>query len=1452
MRFIHTSDEHVELRPAEIDRAIGFVAETAEASHADLIVSAGDWYHGTSRPDDRNRSIVLQQRLRRAAPLLLVAGNHGQPADLVKFRTVEGEHPVHVATEPEIVFFARAERPFRAGFSRDAEVGAKAGAILVACLPWLRKADLVHDGEGDVGARALAALRAILDGFIATIKAHPGPSIVVVHGDVARDRRSPGNPEVGEELVIPVAWLSELIAAGASYVALGHEHDAQVMAPAIEYSGTPAPTTFGEVAPKGFNLVEIEPYRGAPASISFIRTPVAPLATVTAVFEGGELRVTSTGTPPPGARVRVTYRTDEHERAAARIQAEKLKQALLAAGAADVRLDPPTVIPVVRSRGGDAVARARSTWEKLLAFFQATGQDVGPPTLARLELLLSRTEAGVGAARAQVVPPALRVDGIRVRGIGVFRDEVAVRFAGLGPLVAITGENGAGKSTLAGLIYGGMYRQHPDGWDLVSRALGKDSLVELDVVNGHAWRLRLGVNGRSRKMEGFVYDDAGNLADATLARGLTTSFDKWVSEHLPPADLYRATAFAAQLGGGDPIVAKPADLKQRFVELLGLDYLERLAEWVRAQVRPKKGVGLDAQAAQIRGAITTAQGGAVPAERAEAEHEVAARAVAEAEQAHAVAEEAVEAARLALAEWERVKGEIEGRGREARAVEDAATRRLATAEEALAAAAGRTRKSVDRVGELARRVEGAAEVEAAEAALPQLRQAVIDSEAAAARAAAQVEVAEQELRRGRDEEQAARRALDVARADERARADALAARVGDVGKAEDAARDLPAAEREAGRLPALEQEHAAAQGEHQRAADEARRSEEFDRGQAQRIDAASQRAARAERERADAARAAGDLAAAESAATQLPDVRERLAESRRLVDDITDRVRRSNEYDAEQRRRAEQAASDARAAAQEHARGRAAVEAVNDVPCGGPAAQPTCKFLVDAGAVDLVALADAETQAQAAARAVLEEPAPSWYIATARPESERGAKQALRDLEVAEQRLAPLAARLDDLRIAADRARAAAAERDAARAEEDAIRQEEAPTWYIGVGERDGRTRTAAEEVARIDRLVNAARGARARLPDLQRAAEGAAAARHARDEAERARSAAADAVRAAVEEHERREADLGAAEDESERVRGVKGEADVAVDGARAALAEAERNAARAEGIAQARADLQAAERQLAADRDGEASAQTERDRAAAAVGAAKITVSALLGEHKGHLERRPRDPDVAGVARARETVTAARGRLAVAAERLSDARAAAEEVTAMERQLAGILDQIADCDLLASALGKDGLQAMEIDAAAPAISELVSTLIAECFGPRFAIGLETQREAVDGKKVIEGMQIRVLDTEREVSGEAKDVLSGGERVLVGLGFRLATAIYAVQVSGAPVEATIVMDEPDRGLRGDNDQRFVAMLRRAMAIGGFRQAILVPDHPTVAELCDNRVHVADGHVEVR
>jgi DNA repair protein SbcC/Rad50 len=227
-------------------------------------------------------------------------------------------------------------------------------------------------------------------------------------------------------------------------------------------------------------------------------------------------------------------------------------------------------------------------------------------------------------------------------------------------------------------------------------------------------------------------------------------------------------------------------------------------------------------------------------------------------------------------------------------------------------------------------------------------------------------------------------------------------------------------------------------------------------------------------------------------------------------------------------------------------------------------------------------------------------------------------------------------------------------------------------------------------------------------------------------------------------------------------------------------------------------------------------------------------------------------------------ETATAVAGDAGAARERAQAALAEIDQrigriegaIAGLETQVVAMGEQetevkaaeegVGDWGLLERALGREGVQALEIDAAGPEVSSLTNELLTACYGPRFSISLETQREKKSAKgEFIEAFDVKVFDGGRQRQVEA---LSGGERVIVGEALGLAISIFNSRKSGIKW-TSLFRDETAGALDPTNAQAYVQMLRRALRLGGFDQVIFVSHQEAVWQQADVRLIVEGGRI---
>lgn len=183
------------------------------------------------------------------------------------------------------------------------------------------------------------------------------------------------------------------------------------------------------------------------------------------------------------------------------------------------------------------------------------------------------------------------------------------------------------------------------------------------------------------------------------------------------------------------------------------------------------------------------------------------------------------------------------------------------------------------------------------------------------------------------------------------------------------------------------------------------------------------------------------------------------------------------------------------------------------------------------------------------------------------------------------------------------------------------------------------------------------------------------------------------------------------------------------------------------------------------------------------------------------------------------------------------------------LEAELASAAERLADRVRIAQDVGRDGLQALEIDAAGPELTQLINELLHESFGTRWTARVSTTRVGSTGR-ALEDLTITVIDTE---TGREADALeySGGERVILGEAISLALSVVACRRAGLEHGVTLFRDESGAALDAARKPAYLAMLRRAAAIIGAHHVLLVTHDEQTASACDSRLHVADGRVEV-
>lgn len=252
---------------------------------------------------------------------------------------------------------------------------------------------------------------------------------------------------------------------------------------------------------------------------------------------------------------------------------------------------------------------------------------------------------------------------------------------------------------------------------------------------------------------------------------------------------------------------------------------------------------------------------------------------------------------------------------------------------------------------------------------------------------------------------------------------------------------------------------------------------------------------------------------------------------------------------------------------------------------------------------------------------------------------------------------------------------------------------------------------------------------------------------------------------------------------------------------------------------------DVQDAESQLA-------SVQRERDTLAV------TDVTGLIAD----LDRQ--------IAGGREAVSAADGRIEALIRRQSGL---STEHSLLERELGGIgalegqakrlSDEIAQWKLLAKGLGNDGVIALSIDDAGPAITGMVNDLLLACYGRRFTVAIQTQTRLASGE-AREGFAISVLDADNDSTKDFA-VWSGGQKVWINECLTRGIALYRAQDVQQPFQ-TLFTDEADGPLDPDRKRAFMQMKREVLRLGGYEREFFISQTPDLVDEADAVINVVE------
>jgi len=190
-----------------------------------------------------------------------------------------------------------------------------------------------------------------------------------------------------------------------------------------------------------------------------------------------------------------------------------------------------------------------------------------------------------------------------------------------------------------------------------------------------------------------------------------------------------------------------------------------------------------------------------------------------------------------------------------------------------------------------------------------------------------------------------------------------------------------------------------------------------------------------------------------------------------------------------------------------------------------------------------------------------------------------------------------------------------------------------------------------------------------------------------------------------------------------------------------------------------------------------------------------------------------------------------------------------AATKVSSLSEEINSLKREEADFGLLEKAFGNDGIIALEIDEAGPAISNITNELLS-VFGGRFSIRIDTQAAKKSEKNSLkESLEIIVYDTN---TNEAKNLklMSGGERLWIEDAITKAISIVRQQSLGKKYN-TIFTDEKDGALDAEKKIAFFQLKQKALEIGGYDTEYCITQTPELLKMANAIIRLNKGGAEI-
>jgi exonuclease SbcC len=579
-----------------------------------MVAIAGDTWDASMLNTEASGFTRFVEAIRDIADLAPVAVIYGTPShdtdgSLEIFRNITCKYGITVLEPGQAYFLAPTaggifpESEANRFFNRDDRLA------IIFGIPEPRKKYLLADtsaGKDETEEAIREAMHKMCFLLAAKRKEYPSmPCIVLYHGEVAGSvLQNDQTIERGTGISITIDDLNDI---DADYYALGHIHKPQRVEklPAY-YAGSIYPKNFGETHQAGFNVVELTKMGsyGFGAEVERVDFPHPQNLKIEERYPDLNLL-----DDPLGKRIWYEITCKKEERSL--INTEELLAELLQNGAVSGSRVTINDLPVETVRAAE-ITEVNSPTKKFEIWAQNSNVEYEGTILKKIERL--ETEITMGAVRAA---GEWELVSIRLRGAigikkGIHKDEIFLDFDNYGNgLIALTGANGRGKTTLIENCHPYPQLLTRNG-KLQDHFLLKDSLREVIYRNrtegGKLIKFLIQIDGQNKSgsCKYFVFDSSGyptltsdyEWIPRPGVDGNLKPYEDALNGIFGPMELFLRTAFITQRPTKklpDLTDATAGEKKALFVELAGIDYLQRFADVAAERSRQEAAKNHDAE-----------------------------------------------------------------------------------------------------------------------------------------------------------------------------------------------------------------------------------------------------------------------------------------------------------------------------------------------------------------------------------------------------------------------------------------------------------------------------------------------------------------------------------------------------------------------------------------------------------------------------------------------------------------------------------------------------------------------------------------------------------------------------------------------------------------------------------------------------------------------------------------